>query len=100
MKATTTTTRGRYSISLRVLMLAVLVLGGVLGWTANRANKRRWPIAAVKKLHGAVQFDYQYRDDQFHQNGKSLVPPWLLAFLGRVYSRRDRRQSAGFFGSR
>ncbi len=81
MKATTTTTRGRYSISLRVLMLAVLVVGGVLGWTANRANKRRWPVAAVKKLHGAVQFDYQYSNDQFHQNGKSLVPPWLLALF-------------------
>jgi hypothetical protein len=72
---------GRYSVSLRVLMLLVLVLGGGFGWTVNRMHRRQRPVVAVRKAKGVVQFDYRLKHDQIQPNGKPWPPAWLLGVL-------------------
>ncbi len=79
--ATTTRTRGRYAVSIRVLMVLVLVLGGGFGWTANRANRRRAAVDAIKQAKGSVLFDYQFAGGQLITTGKPWPPEWLLAIL-------------------
>ncbi len=72
---------GRYSLSLRVLMLLVLVLGGGFGWTVNRMHRRQRPVAAVRRAKGVVLFDYQLKHDQIQPNGRPWPPAWLLGVL-------------------
>ena len=69
---------GRFSFSLRVLIVLVLVLGGGFGWTVNRMHRRQRPVAAVRKAKGVVQFDYRLKHDQIQPNGKPWPPAWLL----------------------
>ncbi len=68
-------------MSLRVLMLLVLVLGGGFGWTVNRMHRRQRPVAAVRKAKGVVLFDYQLKHDQIQPNGRPWPPAWLLGVL-------------------
>jgi hypothetical protein len=81
MTATTTRARGRYALSLRVLLIVVLVLGGGVGWTVNRANRRRAAVDAVKKAKGALSFDYQYAGETARPGGTPWPPGWLLPLL-------------------
>ena len=77
----TVRTKGRYALSLRVLVIAVLVLGGGFGWTANRLNSRRSAVEAVRKAKGSVSFDYQYVNGQPKPAGKPWPPVWLATVL-------------------
>ena len=43
------------SLSLRMLMVIVLVIGGGLGWVAHRASVRRLAVEAITKAgHGPL----------------------------------------------
>ncbi len=79
--STTVKTRGRFAISLRVLMILVLVLGGGIGWAVNRLNSRRGAVDAVRKLKGTVFFDYQVANGQYNRAAKPWAPGWLLRVL-------------------
>jgi hypothetical protein len=46
--------RKRFGLSLRLLMLLVLLLGGGMGWLAYRARVRREAVAAIEAAGGTV----------------------------------------------
>jgi internalin A len=78
--------RRRFGLSLRVLMVVVLVLGGGFGWLAYRARVQRQAVAAIEAAGGTVFYDWDY------VNGKSIPPAsrrpwprWLLDLVGPDY---------------
>jgi len=85
----------RVRISVRVLMLLVLVVGGVLGWIVHRARVQRDAVAAIEREGGKVYLDWEIEvfpsravgqaAYQLTPNGKSRWPKWLLDQLGVDY---------------
>ena len=79
--------RPRASLSLRALMVAVLILGGGLGWVAHRARVQRLAVEAIKKAGGTVLYDWQFPGGK-PPVGKAPVSPWpkpLVDALGPDY---------------
>jgi hypothetical protein len=88
--------RRRLSISLRGLILLVLGLGCLLGWTVRRSRLQSEAVAAIKRAGGYVE--YASRPE-----GKPDAPPlwrrWLIDHLGIDYLDRVvwvRGAGAGF----
>jgi Leucine-rich repeat (LRR) protein len=77
--------RRRYTLSLKLLMLLVLVIGGGLGWTANRLQSRRRAVQAVRKVNGTIFFDYQFSSAELDANRKPPLPAWLVRLLGEEF---------------
>jgi hypothetical protein len=79
-------------LSLRALMVLVLLLGGVLGWSANRARRQGEAIQRVARLGGRIGYDYNYMAERGnYPPAKAADPPaprWLLRWLGPEYFRR------------
>ncbi len=86
MASTSKAPRPRLAISLRVLMLAVLVVGGWAGWVANRVRTQRRAVATIRAAKGSVTYDFQ----NFPRNtpravvqaAKPLGPAWLRRLVG------------------
>jgi hypothetical protein len=79
--------RRRFTLSLRVVMLVVLILGGLMGWRARRASIQRRSVAAVEWLGGSVSYDWQYPRNAYLSKpalGPS-VPAWLRRAIGDEY---------------
>jgi hypothetical protein len=53
----------RRGLTVRMLMLAVLVVGGGLGWIAQLAREQRKAVAAIEGAGGVVTFDWQIHSD-------------------------------------
>jgi hypothetical protein len=68
----------RFTISVRVLLLLVLLLAVFLAWRANRARRQRDSVAAVQKFGGWVRSDYE------------LVPGPVKVAQGNRLWRRQR----------
>src|SRR5690242_6517306 len=68
----------RRGLSLKMLMLAVLVVGGGLGWIVHKAHVQREAVAAILKAGGRVQFDWE---DDRHGLAPGR-PGWLRTHLG------------------
>ena len=51
--------RPRLTLSLRVFLVLVLVVGGWLGWRARRASIQRRAAAAIREARGLVWYDYE-----------------------------------------
>ena len=71
-------------LSVRTLMLLVLLVGGGVGWKANRARTQRLAFDAVKTAGGAITYDYRYPLDRT----KPREPPgprWLRKMLGNEH---------------
>jgi len=81
--------RTRLQFGLSTLLLVVTVFGVWLGIAVNKANKQRRAVAAIEKLEGRIQFDYE-RD----ANGQRIPdaqppgPKWLRKVLGDDYFRK------------
>ena len=60
--------------SLRTLLLVMLVLCVVLGWTVNRAQQRR-AVQAVKEMGGSVIYDFEAVPDEAEPPDRR-VPRW------------------------
>jgi hypothetical protein len=52
--------RRRPRLSVRALSIAVLILGGWLGWLVRRARIQREVVAAIERGGGAVGYDWEY----------------------------------------
>src|SRR5690348_13168049 len=46
-------------VRIGMLMLAILVVGGWLGWICDRARVQREAVAAIERAGGQVWFDWQ-----------------------------------------
>ncbi len=78
--------RIRTRLSLRVLMVIVLVIGGGLGWVVHRAKVQRQAVEAITKAGGTVSYDWQYPDGKLAPKG--ATSPWpkpLVDALGPDY---------------
>jgi Leucine-rich repeat (LRR) protein len=78
--------RKRLRLSLRAMMIAVLGIGGVLGWVAHHAHVQRDAVAAITKLRrntrGSVYYDWQFAAAQGDKNAKPRGPKWLRDAFG------------------
>jgi internalin A len=92
-------------LSLRVLMIVVLVLGGGLGWVTHRARVQRDAVAAIEKAGGRVVYDWGWKDGYPAPPGagaEARWPKWLVDALGpdyfgdvaAVYLRGDKADDA------
>jgi hypothetical protein len=63
--------------SLRTLLLAVLVIGVMLGGYVNRVRRQQAAIAAIEKFGGGAMYDYEIKNDWYDANGESSVADWL-----------------------
>jgi internalin A len=78
-------TRRRFRLSLRALMVLVLVVGGGLGWKANRARTQRRAVEAIKAAGGFVTYDFQYPNDGKPKPKEPSAPRLLRRMLGDEY---------------
>jgi internalin A len=69
-------------------MIAVLVVGGGLGWIVARARSQAQVVAAIRQSGGSVRYDWQKQ--HFSPSEKKMVPDrpipdWLMKTLGPDY---------------
>lgn len=83
--------RKRFTVSLRVLMVLILVFACGLGWKVRRANAQRRAVAQLKKSRHDVFYDYEYSHGQFFNNGSPRAPAWLQRALGDEYFQHVTR---------
>jgi hypothetical protein len=78
--------RKRFGLSLRVLMLLVLLLGGGLGWLAYWARVQREAVAAIEAAGGTVFYDLEWAYGEFGPKPrKSRWPKRLVKLVGPDY---------------
>ncbi|MHC5539271.1 leucine-rich repeat domain-containing protein [Singulisphaera rosea] len=73
------------TLSLRGLMVLVLIVGGGMGWVAERAHSRRRDVEAITAAKGTPYFDFRYRAGVFIPSGTSWVPKWLARYVGTEF---------------
>jgi hypothetical protein len=76
--------RKRFGLSLRVLMVLVLLLGGGMGWYAYRARVQREAVAAIVAEGGRVYYDWEciYGSPDMDRQANPPWPIWLYQLLG------------------
>jgi internalin A len=77
--------RSYLRLSLRGLIVLVLGIGGWLGWMVHRARVQRNAVAALQKIDGTVQYDWERKDGRSFPNGKPWGPRWLVDRIGIDY---------------
>jgi internalin A len=78
--------RKQFGLSLRVLMVLVLLLGGGMGWYAYRARVQREAVAAIEAAGGKVYYDWEWNGDQpAPPTAKPMWPKWLVDRVGPDY---------------
>ena len=85
-----TTKRRGLRLSLRALMVIVLVVGGGIGWRANRARTQKRAVEAIKALNGTVLYDFEYSfdhrlDPKPPVKPEPTAPAWLRKLFGDEY---------------
>jgi internalin A len=81
----------RLRMSVRVLMMLVLLVGGVMGWWVHRARVQRDAVAEILRARGKVHYDWEVSYVpasamyQPNPSGKPLWPRWLITRLGPDY---------------
>ena len=74
--------RNHLRFSLRGLIVAVLLLGVWLAWMVRSARIQRQAVAAIRKAHGRILYDWQWRNGHWIPVGKPLAPRWLVDAVG------------------
>src|SRR4051812_9204702 len=78
--------RRRFRLSVRVLMLLVLALGGGLGWIAHRARVQREAVEVIRRAGGSVGYNRPWSSGATPiSQPKPPGPPWLRRLLGPDY---------------
>ncbi len=90
MRTTSTEPTRRLTLSLRVFLVLVLVVGGWLGWRIRRASLQRRAVAAIREAGGLVWYDYQRvrlpnGQDKFLPKAQPWTPGWLRRSIGDEY---------------
>ena len=71
--------RKRLRVSLAAMMIAVLIVGGGLGWVTHRVRVQREAVAAIFEVGGSVEYDWEFK------NSKPRGPMWLRRAIGPEY---------------
>jgi hypothetical protein len=77
--------RIRPTLSVRVLMSVVLVLGLVMAWRVDKARTQRRAVAALNDLGVSVTYDYVYADGKYNYSATPWGPTWLRRLIGDEY---------------
>jgi hypothetical protein len=82
--------RRRFTLSLRVFMVLILVGAGFVGWRARRASLQRRTVATIRQAGGRVRYDYQpvrvpNGQDRFLPNAQPWAPAWIRRLIGDEY---------------
>jgi hypothetical protein len=78
--------RHRLGLSLRILMVLVLLLGGGLGWLAYRARVQRLAVAAIEAVGGRAVYDWDYANGApIFPGARRRWPNWLINVVGPDY---------------
>src|SRR5260221_9611934 len=96
--------RERFGLSLRMLMLLVLLIGGGMGWYAYKVRIQRLAVAAIEAAGGKVYYDFEFtpidlsvgQRHRFRFRGmlptfappaasKPTIKTWLIEKLGPDY---------------
>jgi internalin A len=75
--------RPKFTLTVRGMMIAVLLVGGTIGWKVRRAAIQRRAVAAISRAGGHVVYDFQIkavREDD--DNPQPWAPGWLRRVLG------------------
>jgi internalin A len=70
--------------SVRGLIVLVLVIGLGMGWIVRSARIQREAVAAIRKAHGSVAYDWQLKSG-YGAFGEPPWPRWLVHTLGVDY---------------
>ena len=74
--------RPRLRLSVRVLMILVLLLGGGLGWVEHRARIQREAVAAIKRAGGSVGYDDAFLGES--AQCPAAAPGWKVWLVDHV----------------
>jgi hypothetical protein len=82
--------RRRFQFSLRSLLIVTIVVSVACGWLGKKIEQKhreREVVEAIRKLGGAVYYDYDGRDflsppPDSPQNAEPFGPAWLRSLLG------------------
>jgi hypothetical protein len=85
----------RLRVSIRVMMLLVLVVGGVLGWKINRTRTQRLAAEAIKAADGDLFYDYAFSGEmakafdwaKIDFTAEPWAPRWLRKRIGDEFFR-------------
>jgi internalin A len=78
--------RRRFELSLRLLMLLVLLIGGGMGWVAYQARVQREAVTAIEAAGGTVFYDLEWKyGDAGPEPRKPRWPKWLVKLVGPDY---------------
>jgi hypothetical protein len=72
-------------MSLRALLLALLVLGAILGWRVNRAREQRLAVSVIERNGGVARYDWQFVNDVIVAGRRPPGPRWLRRLIGDEY---------------
>ncbi len=79
--------RRKLTLSLRGVMIAVLIVGGLLGWKARRVAIQRRAVAEIVMVGGSVRYLDQWDGKSFGAVAKPWAPEWLRRSIGDDYFR-------------
>jgi hypothetical protein len=74
--------------SVRVTVVAVLLIGGGLGWWLRSVRLQREAVEAVDKAGGHTQYDWEFKDGEFLENTGPPWPEWMVSRLGTDWFSR------------
>jgi internalin A len=77
--------RRHLHLSVRVLIVLVLLVGGGLGWVVRSTGVQRQALAAIRRAGGNYTYDWQYVGGEFVPFARPGWPEWLVARLGEDY---------------
>jgi internalin A len=73
--------------SVRGMIVAVLLIGGWLGWIVRSARIQRDAVAAIRRADGFVLYDWEWCNGRKFP-GKPWAPDWLIRAIGVDYFGR------------
>jgi hypothetical protein len=70
---------------MRGAIIAVLLIGGWMGWVVRTARIQQEAVAAIREAGGQVMYDWEWKDGYPIPNGGPWAPKWLTGRFGTDY---------------
>jgi hypothetical protein len=68
--------------SVRGLIVAVLAIGGSLGWMVHCARIQREAVAAIERVGGTIRYNWESKNGKLISKRKPNAPGFLVDFVG------------------
>ena len=67
---------------MRALVIAVILVGGGLGWWVRSVRIQREAVEAIQRVGGYVTYDWAYKDGEIFENSGPPWPRWVVEIVG------------------